>query len=295
MGEPDRYVGTSTAEGIAFYRALEMLFPQSMRIYEDPYAKYFLSDAALNLLKEPARLKTLATRAAREVPGVNGAIAIRVRFFDDYLNQCIKENFSRIVFLGAGYDTRAYRFEEIRHRARTYELDHPDIQDHKISILKQLFKPLPAHVSFVPIDFSSENFGRKLIDAGFKPNQPALFIWEGVTMYLSNDSVDATLKFVSRKCAARSRIIFDYFPPTIVDGTCSFPEAKGLTERVTALSEAFRFGIDSDRLDDFLEFHGLSIIRHDNARKLKHRYFKGAAKSRPVSSLFSFAVAEVQQ
>jgi len=264
-----------------------------MRIYEDPYAKYFLSDAALNLLKDPARLKTLAARAAQEVPGINGAIAIRVRFFDDYLNQCLKESFSQVVLLGAGYDTRAYRFEEIRRQAKVYEFDHPDIQYHKISILKQLFKPLPAHVSFVPIDFSSESFGRKLIDAGFKPDQPALFIWEGVTMYLSDESVDATLNFVSRKCAAGSRIIFDYFPPTIVDGTCSLPEAKGLTERVTALSEAFRFGIDSDRLDGFLASHGLSIIRHCNARTLKQRYFKGAAKSRPVSSLFSFAVAEV--
>ena len=293
MGKPDRYVGTSTAEGIAFYRALENHFPPSMRIYDDPYAKYFLSDAALELLNEPAWLKATGARAAREIPGVNGAIAIRVRFFDDYLNQCLKEGFRQVVLLGAGYDTRAYRFGEVRRRAKVYEFDHPDIQNHKISILRQLFKPLPVHVSFVPIDFKSESFGSKLIDAGFRTEQLALFIWEGVTMYLSNDSVDDTLNFVSRKCAAGSRIIFDYFPSTIVDGTCSFPEAQGLTERVTALSEAFRFGIDSDRLDGFLASHGLNIIRHCNARTLKQRYFKGAAKSRPVSSLFSFAVAEV--
>jgi len=295
MGKPDRYVGASTAEGIAFYRALENHFPPSIRIYDDPYAKYFLSDAALDLLNEPAWLKTTGARAAREVPGVNGAIAIRVRFFDDYLNQCLSEGFSQIVLLGAGYDTRAYRFGEVRRRAKVYELEHPDIQGHKISILKQLFQPLPTHVSFIPINFNSESFGSKLIDAGFKTDQPALFIWEGVTMYLLDDSVNATLNFVSRKCAAGSRIIFDYFPPTMVNGTCSLPEAQGLTQRVNAMGEVFRFGLDSNRLGDFLQSRGLKVVLNINANKLKERYFKDSTVPRPVSSLFSFAVAEAQQ
>jgi len=38
-------------------------------------------------------------------------------------------------------------------------------------------------------------------------------------MYLHADEVDATFSFFSGECAAGSRIIFDYFPSAIVEGT----------------------------------------------------------------------------
>ena len=112
-------------------------------------------------------------------------------------------------------------------------------------------------------------------------------------MYLSDNSVDATLNFIARKCAEHSRIIFDYFPPTIANGTCALPEAQGLTQRVNAMGEKFRFGFDSNRLDDFTKSRGLNVVLNINASKLKERYFKDASVSRPVSSLFTFAVAQV--
>lgn len=294
MDKNDRNILTSTAEGIAFHRALEMLLPPPMRVCEDRYASHFLSPPFVALLNDPDRIKILIDRATKEVPGVNGAIIARVRFFDDYLNQCLVDGFQQIVLFGAGFDTRAYRFDNIHRKAKVYELDLPDIQSQKINVLKRLFGQIPKHVSFVSVDFESENFGKKLIDAGFNHDQPAFFIWEGVTMYLCADKVDTVLSFVSNECAAGSRIIFDYFPSEIVEGTSNLPEAQGLRERVNAIDENFCFGIAPTQLNDLLQSHDLSIILNINAQKLKSRYFKNAAEHRPVSSLFNFAVAEVQ-
>jgi len=294
MDKNDRNLLTSTAEGIAFHRALEMLLPPPMRVCEDRYTSHFLSPPFVALLNDPDRIKILIDRAAKEVPGVNGAIITRVRFFDDYLNQCLEDGFQQIVLLGAGFDSRAYRFDNIQLKVKVYELDRLDIQSQKINVLKGLFGQIPKHVSFVSVDFESENFGKKLIDAGFNQDQPAFFIWEGVTMYLCADKVDTVLSFVSNECAAGSRIIFDYFPSEIVEGTSNLPEAQGLRERVNAIDENFCFGIAPTQLNDLLESHDLSIILNINAQKLKSRYFKNAAEHRPVSSLFNFAVAEVQ-
>lgn len=294
MDKNDRNILTSTAEGIAFHRALEMLLPPPMRVCEDRYASHFLSPPFVALLNDPDRIKILIDRAAKEVPGVNGTIIARVRFFDDYLNQCLVDGFQQIVLLGAGFDSRAYRFDNIHRKAKVYELDRLDIQSQKTSVLKRLFGQIPKHVSFVSVDFESENFGKKLIDAGFNQDQPAFFIWEGVTMYLCADEVDATLSFISNKCTAGSRIIFDYFPATIVEGTCNLPEAQGLRERVNAINENFCFSIAPNQVNDLLESHDFSVILNVNAQKLKSRYFKDAAEHRPVSSLFNFAVAEVQ-
>jgi O-methyltransferase involved in polyketide biosynthesis len=69
---------------------------------------------------------------------------------------------------------------------------------------------LPSHVTYVPIDFTKEDPGTVLAGAGYDRALETIFVWEGVTFYLPEEAVDATLRFVASNAAPGSRIVFDY-------------------------------------------------------------------------------------
>lgn len=64
----------------------------------------------------------------RKGPGVFGFIITRARYIDDYLQSSIDEGIEQLVILGAGYDSRAYRFDGLKDRVKVFEVDHPATQ-----------------------------------------------------------------------------------------------------------------------------------------------------------------------
>ena len=90
-----------------------------------------------------------------------GAIVARERYIDDYLQSCIDDGLEQLVILGAGYDSRAYRFEKLK-RVKVFEVDHPATQRVKVARLKEALGELPENVVFVPIDFTKETLERRL-------------------------------------------------------------------------------------------------------------------------------------
>ena len=116
-------------------------------------------------------------------------------------------------------------------------------------------------VTFVAADFEKEDWLARLVDAGFDPNQPALFVWEGVIIYLDREAVEATLRKIA-STAKGSVVAFDYF-------TTEPLESQGLYWRygramTKAAGEPMKFGVDStppsrERLAELLRSCGLSL------------------------------------
>jgi methyltransferase (TIGR00027 family) len=116
-------------------------------------------------------------------------------------------------------------------------------------------------VSFVSADFEKEDWLARLVEAGFDPTTPALFLWEGVMIYLDREAVESTLRKISGT-AKGSVVAFDYF-------TSGFLESQGLYMRyaraaTSAAGEPLKFGIDStppsrERLAEFLQSCGLAL------------------------------------
>ena len=71
---------------------------------------------------------------------VNGAIVARVQFIDEYLLECIATGFKQLVIIGAGFDTRAYRFEGVKENLKVFEVDHPVTQKVKVDKIKEIFE-----------------------------------------------------------------------------------------------------------------------------------------------------------
>ena len=74
----------------------------------------------------------------------------------------------------------------------------------------------------VPVDFDQQELGEAIEAAGFSREEITLFVWEGVTQYITADAVDATLQYVAR-AAAGSRVVFTYIRRGIIDGTARRP------------------------------------------------------------------------
>ena len=134
----------------------------------------------------------------------------RTAFFDEALASAVDPTgphpAQQVVFLGAGWDTRAYG--ALRDRpVRVFEVDTPATQRAKTQALERAGIDA-SHVTFVETDFGQTSWLDALLVRGFDPALPTFILWEGVTMYLDEETVQTTLRKVSG-LAVGSRIAFD--------------------------------------------------------------------------------------
>ncbi|MDJ0783866.1 MAG: SAM-dependent methyltransferase [Desulfosarcinaceae bacterium] len=282
-----------TAVGIAAARARESARPAGERLFHDPYAWHFLPRATRFVVCIPPLRWLVRWHNRRTLPGMFGGLVARTRYFDDHLLACLRAGTTQVVILGAGYDARAYRFDEMRQGVGVFEVDHPATQAAKKAILTRLLNRLPSHVRYVAMDFNSDDLAERLTAHGYSARRRTLFIWEGVTMYLSAAAVDATLRSLTQQAPAGSSLIFDCFPPSVADGSCAFREARTLRRRVARYGEHFRFGLAAEAIPTYLTERGFRRVTSIDAQDCKARYFTGSYADLSVSRLFRFVAAEV--
>jgi methyltransferase (TIGR00027 family) len=207
-----------SAEMVSAVRATESMRPANEQICNDPFAKDFLGTKFTILMKNRLLTRIALWKAERTNPGAVGCVASRTRYIDDYLQACINDGIKQLVILGAGYDSRAYRFDELIRNVKVFEVDHPATQKVKIEKIKKIFGFQPNHVFYIPIDFEREKLDKRFFESGYDRNLKTLYIWEGVTMYITAEAVDKTLAFVTNNSGKGSSIIFNYIFQSVVDG-----------------------------------------------------------------------------
>jgi methyltransferase (TIGR00027 family) len=236
-----------------------------------------------------------AAAVEQSTPGAIGCIGARTRYIDGYLKTCIDSGIKQLVMLGAGYDTRPYRFAELKGKVRVFELDQPATQRAKIEKIKAIFGSTPDHVVYVPIDFEKESMADRLLSSGFARNLKTLFIWEGVTMYITAEAVDATLSFVARNSGKGSSIIFNYMFQSVVDGTCRTDDAEKMRQSYAQRGEPLIFGIPEGAIGAFLSDKGFCDVKEVNGEFFKSAYFKGKIASTNVCHFCGFVTATVKR
>jgi methyltransferase (TIGR00027 family) len=112
-----------TALMVAAFRAKESNRPN--RLFADPLSSVLAGE---NALREAANV-----HRDERLP----YLAIRTRFFDDWLAKIIGPSLRQIVFLGAGMDTRAFRLRW-PDGVRLWEIDCPELLDLKQARLNRV-------------------------------------------------------------------------------------------------------------------------------------------------------------
>ncbi len=198
---------SKTAEYMAFFRAMESLRPPRQRLISDPFAASFLRPGlrrAIRLAKISGLRWLIEKYADQRLPGARTSAIARTRLIDNAWTDAIRDGIGQIVILGAGSDSRAYRLPESG-RAAVFEVDHPATHALKRERLTRMLADIPKNVRFAAIDFNREGLPDVLATNGVDAALPALFLWEGVTNYLTEEAVDAVLRYVGM-CAPGSRI-----------------------------------------------------------------------------------------
>ena len=271
-----------TAQGVAFFRALESKLPEDERACFDPLAKDFLGFwlrmvCRSRLRTRVARVYVANMRSGRSAP----FIASRTGFIDDWLKRCIDEGFDQMVILGAGYDSRAYRFADLAGWTRVFEVDHPATQKRKTRRVWRVLGSMPEHVTYVPVDFEHRKLEEGLLESGYDPEAKTLFIWEGVTVYLTPEAVDETLSFMARNSGEGSFLVFDYVYQAYLDG-----QVEGAAEWRTYLEKRGEppvFGIEEGAAGDFLSRRGFRLVEDVPDCALKHEYLRATDSGKRVS------------
>ena len=278
-----------TAAGIALARAVESDKPAESRICYDPYARRFVPGWMYHILGFFMKIGYTEWRG----PGVFGFLAARDRYIDDVLQTALAEGLQQLVILGAGFDSRAYRFDALKKGVKVFEVDHPATQPDKQARVKAIFGEIPAHVAFVPIDFNTQTLEQRLPEAGYNPALKTLFIWQGVSMYLTAEAVDATLAFVVRHAGRGSAIVFDYIYQAMLDGTQKQSEVANMRRYRFLSGEGLTFGIAEGQVQAFLQARGFRQVKDVNAADLKRLYFTGPNAGRQVAGGYGIAIATV--
>ena len=283
-----------TAEHNALFRALESARPAGVRLFDDPLAARLLRWplAALRpLLRMPGGAAGACAVIDRRWPGVRTSVAARTRLIDDTLAGLPVGQLSQLVVLGAGFDTRPYRMECLR-SARVFEVDHPDTQAAKRALLRRALRRLPDNVTFVGSDFNLDTLGKVMAEAGFRPQDPTTLLWEGVSNYLTEDAVDATLRWCAQ-AARGSVLIFTYVHGDVLEHPESFVGSRRLHATLEKVGEGFTFGMDPDAMGTFLGERGLQRRWDIGAADYRARYYGGRARTMVGHEFYRVALAEV--
>jgi methyltransferase (TIGR00027 family) len=229
----------------------------------------------------------------RFLPGVYEYLFARTEFFDGLFKQALEENCPQIVLLGAGCDSRAYRFESLLKDTVIYELDHPATQQVKRGLLQRGGIAVPGYVRFVAADLNAGQLGDVLASHGFQKDRQTLFLMEGVIYYLAADGVDSLLQSIRDCSPPGSGLAFDYIVVSMLTGTCDRYGAQKVASRVADAGEVFSFGIDDHEIDSFLGDRGFQLSRHLTPKDLETAYLAtedGAGHGR-IAGFYSIAYA----
>lgn len=267
-----------TAAGIALARAVESEKPAGERICYDPYARRFVPGWMYSAFGFFIKSGYTEWRG----PGVNGFLVARERYIDDMLLRFIDEGLQQLVSLGAGYDSRAYRFD-LPHLVKAFEADHPATQSDKLDKVRAIFGKLPEHVTYVSIDFNTQTLAECLLAAGYDPSRKTLFIWQGVSMYLTSAAVDATLAFVAGNSGPGSAIVFDYVYQAVLDGAQKHSEVGSMRRYRRMIGEGLTFGISEGAAEAFMNARGFQPVKDVSSADLKAAYFSGKNARRAVT------------
>jgi methyltransferase (TIGR00027 family) len=174
------------------------------------------------------------------------------------------------VLLGAGFDCRALRIPELAN-VRVIEVDHPATQARKRSVLAQI--AAHSRADYLTWDFEArpmEDLPDVLDEAGLDLGAPVFTIWEGVTMYLTEPAIDASLRAIRAWSAAGSQLALTYFAKSRLQQPSLITRAMAAV--VSTFGEPWKFGWTPEELPAYLAERKFELVRDialaDAAREL---------------------------
>lgn len=203
------------------------------------------------------------------------SILARARFVEDLVLEQVGRGVGQYVILGAGLDTFAQRRPELASRVRVFEIDQPGPQAWKRQRLVDLGLGIPPFLQLVPVDFEAgDDWWERLAASGFDPARPAVVASTGVSMYLTQEAIEATLRQIATLAPGSTLAMSFMLPIELLD-----PEVRVGVERAAegarAAGTPFLSFFTPAEMLALARKAGFKEVQHVSAAALAERYFAG--------------------
>jgi methyltransferase (TIGR00027 family) len=245
---------------------------------DDPYARGFLGPVRGGLVDGASALPVLARRAMlrridQALQGFVTFVLARHRAIDDLV---LTTPSDQVVLLGAGYDTRPARLCTRLRKSRVFEADHPDTARRKAELADAAYAGAElAPTVPVTIDFARESIEERLCEAGLDTGASTIWVWEGVSMYLTEQAVRDTLGLFARLSGPGSLAVCDVLSDPRRAGLLGSAQRQVLDATMGWFySEPFLWHCSQDQIAGFFSSCGLAVLEDLGLDELISRYAK---------------------
>jgi methyltransferase (TIGR00027 family) len=273
----------STAIRVALWRALHLEL-----------------DAPPHVLEDAIGLKLAAPEDGwRQRPDMHpdftrlfrASIIARARFIEDLVIEQASHDVSQYVILGAGLDSFAQRRPEVASRLKVFEVDRSGPQAWKRRRLTELGFGIPEWLRLVPVDFEAgDDWGARLVDAGFDAAKPAIIASTGVSLYLTKDAIAATLRQVAALVRG-STLAMSFILPLERADPEERPGYEAALRGARASGTPFISFFTPEEMLALAREAGFREVKHVSAATLAERYFAGRADGLQPGSSEALLVA----
>jgi methyltransferase (TIGR00027 family) len=269
MNDEQTAAPDSTAVRVAVWRAMHVHVDPPPHVLEDEIGlKLAVPDHGWQRRPDMDPAGTKLFRAS---------IVARARFIEDLAVEQAGRGVGQYVILGAGLDSFAQRRPEIASKLKVFEIDRRGPQAWKRQRLIELGFAIPDWLRLVPVDFEADgSWLEQLKLAGFDAAKPAIVASTGVSMYLTKETIAATLCQIA--VLARGTVLAMTF---ILPLELAEPEERPGYEAAERGARAsgtpfLSFYAPAEMLALGREA-GFREVEHVSAAQLTERYFAGRA------------------
>lgn len=264
-------------------RAVHQFLDQPL-IFEDPLALRILGpEEEARLRADPGRWNQPLLRVLR------ASVVARSRLAEDEWAAARTRGVDQYVVLGAGLDTSALRHPE---RGRIIEADLPAMQEWKRGLLRAAQIAEPGSLRFAALDLERHSLDRILAQAGLDQHVPALVAWLGVSMYLDQGAVAATLACIGA-LAPGSGVVLDY---AVDPALLTERERAGLDflrTRTADRGEPWKTFFQPADLAALFRAQGFSEVQDLGPEEINERYFQNRTDGLRKGGVSRLALARV--
>jgi methyltransferase (TIGR00027 family) len=198
-----------TAAYVAFLRALGDRALTSAHGFHDEFACALLPLRwATALAWFGPKIAMLPNCVRKRIVAHVDLLVTRALAIDLELRAALGAGCQQVVILGAGFDSRAHRIGALE-AAHVFEVDHPATQTDKQRRAARLARTC-RELTYVCCNFERDLLAERLQSAGHRADEATVWICEGVTLYLDDDALRATLATIAARSAAKSTLIVEY-------------------------------------------------------------------------------------
>lgn len=198
----------------------------------------------------------------------------RARYCEDCLKTAILSGTKQYVILGAGYDTFAWRENELMKKLNVFEVDHKLTQADKKERIERANLKTPLNLCFVPTDFTKDSLKEKLLENGFDVTKKTFFSWLGVSYYLTDEQIRKMFSEISELSAEGSTIVFDYADKELFSS--DIQRVKTMLAMANAGGEPMKFCCDSLYIAKLLEDYNFLVYEELNPDEIDFKYLNNS-------------------